>query len=177
MSISGMSRPSLNRSTANRICSSPERRRRICSARCSRGLVASRAAARRPDADKLAGHPMGVLHAHAEAQGAHRRQVGDFVCQFGQDQAQAGVVVGVEVGEGFAGVAVAAPFDSREVGAVVEAEVVERASRPCSKALQRRSSAAMRPSNQWRMSSPPVRSGVAVRPRSSTGARCRSQRS
>lgn len=60
---------------------------------------------------ELAGHPMGVLHAHAEAQGPHRIQVGDLVFQFAQDQAQAGVVGGVEVGEGFAGVAVAAPFD------------------------------------------------------------------
>jgi hypothetical protein len=32
---------------------------------------------------------MGVLHAHAEAQGPHRIQVGDLVCQFVQDQAQA----------------------------------------------------------------------------------------
>ncbi len=70
---------------------------------------------------------MGVLHAHAEAQGPHRIQVGDLVCQFAQDQAQAGVVGGVEVGEGLGGVAVAAPFDPRQVGAVVEAEVVEGA--------------------------------------------------
>ena len=70
---------------------------------------------------------MGVLHAHAEAQGPHRIQVGDFVCQFAQDQAQAGVVGGVEVGEGFAGVAVAAPLDPGEIRAVVESEVVEGA--------------------------------------------------
>ncbi len=76
---------------------------------------------------ELAGHPVGVLHAHAEAQGPHRLQVGDLVGQFAQDQAQAGVVGGVEVGEGLGGVAVAAPFDPRQVGAVVEAEVVEGA--------------------------------------------------
>jgi hypothetical protein len=53
--------------------------------------------------------------------------VGDLVGQFAQDQAQAGVVGGVEVGQGFAGVAVAAPFDLGEIGAVMEAEVVEGA--------------------------------------------------
>ena len=83
---------------------------------------------------KLAGHPMGVLHAYAEAQGPHRRQVGDFVCQFAQDQVQAGVVGGVHVGEGFGGVAVAAPFDPRQIGAVVEAEVVKG----CQQALLQR---------------------------------------
>jgi hypothetical protein len=51
--------------------------------------------------------------------------VGDLGSQFAQDQEQAGVVCGVEVGEGLGGVAVAAPFDLGEIGAVVEAEVVE----------------------------------------------------
>ena len=76
---------------------------------------------------ELAGHPVGMLHAHAEAQGPHRFQMGDLGGQFAQDQAQAGVVGGVEVGEGLGGVAVAAPFDLGEIGAVVEAEVVEGA--------------------------------------------------
>ncbi len=67
-----------------------------------------------------------MLHAHAEAQGPHRVQVGDLALEFAQDQAQAGVVGGVEVGERLAGIAVAAPFDLREVGAVVEARAVVR---------------------------------------------------
>lgn len=71
------------------------------------------------------GHEVGVLHAHAEAQGAHAQGLGHHLLQLAEDQIHAAVVAGVEGAELGGHVAAAAPFQGGEVGGVGHGEVVE----------------------------------------------------
>jgi hypothetical protein len=117
------------------------------------------------------GHEAGVLHAHAEADGPYAGGIGHGVVELAEDQVHPAMVAGVHASELGRHVAAAAPLQGGEVGGVGHGEVVEGGEQPWSRALQRRSSVAMRPPNQWRMSSPSARSGVAVRPSSIWGRR------
>lgn len=73
-----------------------------------------------------AGHEPGVVDAHAEAEGAHARDVVGAAGHLLQDQAGPGVVAGEQVGEAVDVVAAAAaPGDVAEVQAVVDAVVGE----------------------------------------------------
>ena len=74
-----------------------------------------------------AGHVFGVGDADAEAECSHPGGVGDLVLELLEDEPGAGVVAGVEAVEVGVGVSAGAPVDRGEVGAVGDAEVVERA--------------------------------------------------
>lgn len=73
------------------------------------------------------GHEAGVLHAHAEAQGAHAHAqgLGHLLLQLAEDQIHAAVVAGVEGAELGGLVAAAAPFQGGEIGGVGHGEIVE----------------------------------------------------
>lgn len=71
------------------------------------------------------GHEAGVLHAYAEAQGAHADRIGELVVQLLEDQVHAAVIAGVELVELGGHVAAAAPLQGGEVGGVGDGEVVE----------------------------------------------------
>jgi len=64
------------------------------------------------------GHEVGVLHAHAEAQGAHAQGLGHLLLQLAEDQIHAAVVAGVQGAELGGHVAAAAPFQGGEIGGV-----------------------------------------------------------
>ena len=119
---------------------------------------------------KCVRHEPGVLDADAEPEAAHRRDIG-VVGDLLHDQPRPGVGAGVDVAQRVD--VVAAPASPRDL-AQVECRRGSRSrgtgDRCCwSIASQSRSSAAMRSSNHCRIGRPSLRSGVAVRPSSSTG--------
>ena len=66
-----------------------------------------------------------MLHAHAEAQGAHAQGLGHGLLQLAEDQIHAAVVAGVRAAELGGHVAAAPPFQGGEVGGVGHGEGVE----------------------------------------------------
>ena len=100
VSTSGMSRPSLKRSTAK---STLTRRAAGPASACSRSaLQVSAADGQRRDAGLVedCGHVLGVRDADAEPERPHRPDVDDLVAELRQSTiARAGVVAGVDVGQ------------------------------------------------------------------------------
>jgi len=72
------------------------------------------------------GHPVGMLDAHTEAEGAHRVDVGDLVLELPQDDPEPRIVGGVDRVQLGEIVSAPLPLDSTEVRVVGDPEVVER---------------------------------------------------
>ena len=167
VSTSGMSRPSLNRSAANRMLT-----RRALSeasarlARSSGSLRSRRAQGCRPREHTAMSSACATLTQKPRARIAPGSETFSRVLEH---DSRTGVVAGVDVAELGLVVTTTRPGDGPQVGAVGDDEVVERAEQSCARASQSRSSAAVRPSKNDRTSMPSARSGVAVRPSSSTG--------
>ncbi len=66
-----------------------------------------------------------MLHAHAEAQGAHAGGIGHGVVERTEDQVHPAVVAGVHRAELGGYIPTAAPFQGGEIGGVGDGEVVE----------------------------------------------------
>ena len=73
------------------------------------------------------GHVLGVGDGDTEPESAHSSYIIDLVLKLSEDDAHAGVVGGVDAGEGGDVVVALAPVDMREVCLIADAEVVERA--------------------------------------------------
>ena len=122
------------------------------------------------------GHELGVVDADAEAERPHPVDVGDLVAQRLQDDRAAGRRGRCRRSSVRRRRSPVPRFHwTLQVGVVVDAEVLERASRPRSSASHSRSSTAVRPSNQSRSRWPSARSGVAVSPSSTFGRRWRQE--
>src|SRR5581483_11811832 len=128
VSISGTSTPSLKRSTVKRTLTSRSRSERRARLRVSASLREREVKGRDAGLGEAAGHELGVIDADAEAQRPHAAEVGDLVPQLLEDQAVAGVLGRVEVGQ-LGGVVALAPLEAKaaQVDVVVHAEVLEGA--------------------------------------------------
>ena len=118
-----------------------------------------------------------MRHAHAEAQRAHGQRVGDLVLNGLDDERHARLVAGVDVLERGDVVATTRPLNARQIGAVVQPEVLERAQQAALEGIPQPEfdgNAAIEPLEH---ALPSVRSGVAVSPSRMRGRRWFNRRS
>ena len=175
VSISGTSTPSLKRSTVNRMFTSRLRRASRLDRRRWRGGRGD-CESRYPGIVELLGHELGVLDADAEAEGSHPPHRCDLVEQGLQNDSEAGVVAGIDVGERRRVVPGASlPPHRVEVGLVVEPEVLERSQQPSFQGFPQAQLDCGAPVEPVPNLEAVARSGVAVSPRSSLGRRWRSK--
>ena len=125
MSTCGRSRPSLNRSAANRQLTSSAPQAPQCLGAIGRRCTSRHRKARDPGPVEHVGHVLRVRHRHAEPQRPHLPDVGDLVDRLVDDLAGPCVVAGIDVVERAGVVASALPLDTAQVDVVVNAEVVE----------------------------------------------------